>query len=106
MRVNRNALVAVLVYLVLFATAVMFGTDIAADEFLLEEGTHATYLTAPFSVLFTLIATFAGFEIFESATWAYVIWFVSAALNSVALYMFSSRVFAMLGSESPARASA
>ena len=104
MKINRNALGTVLVYLVLFAVAFLAGSDIAPDEFLLEEGTHATYITAPFSVLFTLVLTFAGVEIFESTTWAYVIWFASAALNSVAIYMLSSRVYAMLGSELPTQA--
>lgn len=99
MKIDRNALVTVLVYLVLFATAVMAGIDIAPDEFLLEEGTHATYITAPFSVLITLAATLVGFEVFESSNWAYFIWFASAALNSVAIYMLSSRVYAMLSSK-------
>ena len=106
MKFDRNAMATVLVYLVLFAAAVFFGTDIAPDEFLLEEGTHATYITAPFSVLFTLVLTFAGVEIFESSTWAYIIWFASAALNSVAIYMLASRVYAMLGSELPVQAPA
>lgn len=99
MGVNRNALVTVMIYLVFFFLAFFVSIDIEPDEFLLEEGTYATFITAPFSVLISLALSLVGIEFFESNTWAYVIWFVSAALNSVAIYMLSGRVYRMLGSE-------
>ena len=58
-----------------------------------------TAITAPFSILLSGV-TFIGIDILESNTAAYILWFASAALNSIALYLISIRVYAMLGSGS------
>ena len=99
MGVNRNALLTVMIYLVFFVFAFLVSIDIEADEFLLEEETYATFITAPFSVLISLAVSLVGIEFIESNTWAYVIWFVSAALNSIAIYVFSGKVYDVLGSK-------
>ncbi len=105
MSLNRNALVPVLLYLVFVVAALLSDMNIGADEFLLEEANHATAITAPFSILLSGV-TFLGIDILESNTAAYVIWIVSAALNSVVLYMLSKRIFSVIGSGEPARQSA
>lgn len=105
MGIDQNGLLVVLIYLCLFAAALFAVSTVGVDEFLLEEATHATYLTAPFSILATLGLTLVGIEVFESNGWAYVIWLVSAALNSVALYMLVKRTGAMLSSKPQANRS-
>ncbi len=96
MKIDRGALAITLIYVVLFATAIFAAIDIDPDEFLLEEGGYASNLTVPFSVLLTAALSVVGIELFENSVWAYIIWFSSAALNSVVIYMISRRTLDML----------
>lgn len=96
MTVSRPALAVTLIYIVVFAAAFLAAIDIDPDAVLLEEGGHASNVTAPFSILLTAFLSVFGIELFESTIWAYIIWFTGAAANSVIIYMLSKRTFKML----------
>lgn len=95
MSIDRNALTVTLIYLVAFAVALIAAVDIEPDEFLLEEGGYVSNLTVPFSILFTAVLSLF-FDLFENSLYAYIIWFTSAAANSVVLYSVSKRIFAIM----------
>lgn len=96
MALNRAALAVTLIYVVVVAAAFFAAIDIEPDASLLEEGGHASNVTAPFSILWTAFLSVLGVELFESSIWAYIIWLTSAAANTVIIYMFSKRTVEML----------
>ena len=96
MAISRPALAVTLIYLVIFAAAFFAAIDIDPDAILLEEGGYASNVTIPFSILLTAFLSVFGIELFDSTIWAYIIWFSSAAANTVIIYMLSKATFEML----------
>ena len=104
MKLDKGALAITLIYVAVFAAAFFAAIDIEPDEFLLEEGGYASNLTIPFSILTTAVLSVIGIELFESAIWAYIIWFTGAVLNAGVIYILASRTLAMLRTPAPSSA--